>query len=174
MRAATQELFVPVTSDARLHPSFREVARSRGHAPSRAMMQRAFSRMGDRDGNFVQQFQTDGFDARTWELYLHATFDALEFAIDLSHDAPDLLLEGRGLRWAVEATTANPSARGDRPVPDDPAERAEYLREELPIKLGSPLLSKLRKRYWEQPHIAGLPLVPLGAGRRLRAGENRR
>ena len=123
------------------------------------MMQRAFSRMGDRDGNFVQQFQTDGFDARTWELYLHATFDALEFAIDLSHDAPDLLLEGRGLRWAVEATTANPSARGERPVPDDPAERAEYLREELPIKLGSPLLSKLRKRYWEQPHLAGLPLV---------------
>jgi hypothetical protein len=129
-----QDLFVPVVPGDRLHPSFRGIAESAGYAPSRAMMQRAFARMGDRDGNFVQQFQTDGFDARTWELYLHATFDALEFAIDLTHDAPDLLLEGRGLRWAVEATTANPSASGARPVPEDPVKRAEYLREELPIR----------------------------------------
>ena len=26
----------------------------------------------DKDGNFVKDFQTAGFDARIWELYLHA------------------------------------------------------------------------------------------------------
>lgn len=157
--SAVANLFAPVFPDDQLHPSFRQVARLAGYAPSRAMMQEVFSRMGDRDGNFVQQFQTDGFDARTWELYLYATFDSLGYTIDVSHAQPDLLLEGRGLRWAVEATTANPSADGAQTAPESPAERAEYLREELPIKLGSPLLSKLRKRYWERPHVAGLPLV---------------
>ena len=28
----------------------------------------------DVDGNFVQQFQSTGFDARLWELYLYALF----------------------------------------------------------------------------------------------------
>jgi hypothetical protein len=154
-----QDLFVPIVSAGRLHPSFRQVASQAGYAPSRAMMQKVFSRWGQRDPNFVQQFQTDGFDARTWELYLLASFDSLGYTIDISHEQPDLLLTGRGVRWALEATTANPPAGGSQPVPEDPDARAEYLREELPIRLGSPLLSKLGKRYWERPHVAGLPLV---------------
>jgi hypothetical protein len=153
------DLFSPVVPDDRLHRSFRSLVTSAGYAPSRAMMQQVFARMGDRDGNFVQQFQTEGFDARTWELYLYAVFEALDFAIDMSHDAPDFLLDGRSVAWAVEATTANPPASGAQPVPEEPEARAAYLREELPIRLGSPLLSKLNRAYWEQPHVAGRPFV---------------
>jgi hypothetical protein len=151
--------FTPVVAEHELRPSFRRVADSAGYAPSRAMMQRVFARKGDHDGNFVQQFQTEGFDARTWELYLYATFEALGFEIDMTYDAPDFLLDGRGVAWAVEATTANPRANGAQAVPEDPEGRAEYLREELPIRLGSPLLSKLRRAYWELPHVAGRALV---------------
>jgi hypothetical protein len=77
--------------------------------------------MGDRDGNFVQQFQSDGFDARTWELYLFAVFHSLSFAIDQGHPQPDFLLEGRGVQWAVEATTANraPDAPATAPESDE-------------------------------------------------------
>ena len=153
------DLFTPVVPEARLNPGFRNLTASRGYAPTRAMMQQTMDRMGDRDGNFVQQFQTEGFDARTWELYLYATFAALEFDVDMSHPAPDFLLTGRGAEWAVEATTANPSAGGLEQAPDDPEARAAYVREELPIRLGSPLLSKLRREYWALPEVAGRPFV---------------
>ena len=38
-------------------------------------------------------------------------------------------------------------------------ELVRYLREELPIRFGSPLFSKLKKRYWELNHCKELPLV---------------
>jgi hypothetical protein len=72
------DLFNTDESSRRLHPSFVAV-RDERWAPARALMQQVFDRMGDRDRNFVQQFQTDGFDARVWELYLYATFEALGF-----------------------------------------------------------------------------------------------
>lgn len=153
------DLFTPVVPEARLNPGFRNVTASRGYAPSRALMQQTMDRMGDRDGNFVQQFQTEGFDARTWELYLYATFAALGFDVDMSYAAPDFLLTGRDTEWAVEATTVNPSAGGLGQAPDDPEARAVYVREELPIRLGSPLLSKLRREYWDLPQVAGRPFV---------------
>lgn len=153
------DLFSPVVPDEALHPSFRKLVAFAGYAPSRAVMQQVFARMGDRDGDFVQQFQTQGFDARTWELYLYATFEALGFEIDMRHEAPDFLVDGRGVAWAVEATTANPPASGGEAMPEDPEARATYLREELPIRLGNPLLSKLRRAYWELPHVAERPFV---------------
>ena len=56
----------------------------------------------------------------------------------MSRDALDFLLGGRGTDWAVEATTANPSAGSVEEAPEDPDARAAYVREELPIRLGSP------------------------------------
>lgn len=153
------DLFTPVVPERRLNPGFRNLAAWHGYAPSRAMMQLTIDRMGDRDGNFVQQFQTDGFDARTWELYLYAAFTALGFDVNMSHHAPDFLLATRDSVWAVEATTANPSATGIEQAPDDLAARTAYVRDELPIRLGSPLLSKLRRAYWALPHVAGQPFV---------------
>ena len=35
----------------------------------------------------------------------------------------------------------------------------EYFSQYVPIKYGSALYSKLKKRYWELPHVAGQPLV---------------
>lgn len=33
-------------------------------------MDAGFERMGDRDGNSCEQFQSTGFDTQVWELYL--------------------------------------------------------------------------------------------------------
>lgn len=64
--------------------------------------------MADPDGNLVEQFQTRGFDARTFEIYLHALFTEAGHVIDRSHDRPDFMITRDGLTVAVEAVTANP------------------------------------------------------------------
>lgn len=60
-----------------------------------------------------------------------------------------------GLR--IDELVGRPTYVG--PAPDDQEARATYLREELPLRLGSPLLSKLRRAYWELPHVTGRPFV---------------
>jgi hypothetical protein len=34
-----------------------------------------------------------------------------------------------------------------------------YIKNYMPIKFGSPLYTKLKKKYWEQPHVKGAPFV---------------
>ena len=154
-----QDLFELEVPRERLHPSFRLVLDSPGYEPSRVMMQRVYDRMGDRDGNFRQQLQTEGFDARVWELYLYAALSDAGYDIDASHAVPDFILSRESLRWALEATTANPRPGDPRHLPQDPEELLAYLADELPIRLGSPLYSKLTKDYPSLPRIAGLPFV---------------
>lgn len=154
-----KRLFDLVVPEARLSTSFKTVLRSPGHAPSRAMMERVFCQVGDRDGNFREQFQTVGFDARTWELYLYAALSNAGYTVDLAHEIPDFLLTGHERRWAVEATTANPGPASPQRAPEDPRDRQRYLDHELPIQLGGPLFSKLGRRYWELPQTRGLPFV---------------
>ena len=48
----------------------------------------------DVDRNFIQQFQSDGFDARIWELYLYALLNELGYGLDRAHAAPDFHCQG--------------------------------------------------------------------------------
>jgi hypothetical protein len=154
------DLFAPVVPADRLSMKFRELASSRGFAPARATFREVFQRMGPRDPNFIEQFQTGGFDARISELYLFAAFEAAGYDIEFVCDAPDFLLRGHGYEWAVEATTANPSGgEPPPPLPEDAAGLQQYIDGELVVRLGSALFSKLQKRYWERPHVAGKPFV---------------
>jgi hypothetical protein len=68
-----------------------------GYEPSRVMMQHVFEPMGDRGGNFRQQLQTEGFDARVWELYLYAAFSEAGYTIDTEQAVPDF--SSRGMTW---------------------------------------------------------------------------
>lgn len=161
------DLFVKQRPDAELHPQFLTTRDDPMMAPARAVLQEVASTMEDPDGNFVEQFQTHGFDARTFEIYLQALFREAGHAIDRSHDRPDFLISRDGLTVAVEAVTANPPPKKDyqpyQLVPTNPPRTREeafrYLKHEVAIKFGSPLFSKLRKRYWELPHVTGRPLV---------------
>ena len=123
--------------------------------------------MEDPDGNFVQQFQTHGFNARVFELYLNALFGQEDHVIDRSHDRPDFLLTKDDLTIAVEAVTANAApSREFQPYDQTPSDMPRtledifrYLMHEVAIRVGSPLFSKLKKRYWDLPHVRGRPLV---------------
>jgi len=134
------------------------------HAPARAMMRAIYADFDDPDGNFLEQFQTTGFDARTFELYLFALFREQRWTTDRSHQRPDFLLRKSDVELFVEATTANQRGPGIKPYnlhPPErtPAELQAYLSNEVPIRLGSPLFSKLKEKYWELPHVASHPLI---------------
>jgi hypothetical protein len=112
---------------------------------------------------FIEQFQTTGFDARLWELYLFSTLTELGFVMDRTEHAPDFVGNSLLGTLAIEAVTANPT-RDDAgaivpPPPLDTQEEVqEFLTNYMPIKFGSALYSKLVKEYWKA-HVRGNPLV---------------
>jgi len=161
------DLFQRLAADETLHPQYLKTRDDAVMEPARAVLREVAATMSDPDGNFVQQFQTHGFDARTFELYLQALFTEAGHSIDRSHDRPDFLISRDGMTVAVEAVTANPPPRKDyQPYEQFPAnppktqeEAMRYLKHEVAIKFGSPLYTKLKKKYWTLPHVAGKPLV---------------
>lgn len=62
----------------------------------------------DFDGHFVREFQTSGFSARMWELYLWAALRSLHFDIDYGLALlPDFALDKDDQPLVVEATTVS-------------------------------------------------------------------
>lgn len=128
------------------------------------MMEEIYGDFEDVDGNFLEQFQTTGFDNRCFELYAHAVVSREGFTVDRSRSAPDFLVERGGVAAAIEVTTVNPSTGGalaDTPKVEEMTydQRYAYEQNELAIRFGSPLFSKLQRRYWELDHCKSKPLV---------------
>lgn len=123
------------------------------------MLERAFDTIIDADGNFVEQFQTTGFDSRVWELYLSQYFASAGFDVERL-ERPDFLVEREELEIAVEATTSNPT-QAQAVEPDFETEDGLrwLIEQSLPVKYGSALYSKLRARYWEEERVQGKPLM---------------
>jgi hypothetical protein len=128
------------------------------------MVNEIYDGFADLDGNFVEQFQTR-FDARTFELYLYAYLSRSGYHLLRDHPNPDFIVEDLGVMCAIEATTANPREAGQpgvlavspRELTDE--ELRQKLDHELPIRFGSPLFTKVQKRYWKLDHCRGLPFV---------------
>jgi hypothetical protein len=159
------DLFNNESTKNKLHPQFVALRDSPMCEPARAILREIQSRFTDPDGNFVEQFQTSGFDSRTFELFLFAMFEESGHSIDRSHDRPDFIISKGGVSAAVEAVTTNPKPSKEYqpydalPLARSKEELKSYVQNDLAIRMGSPLFSKLQKRYWELPHVAGKPLV---------------
>ncbi len=158
------DFFSLVVPANRLNPTFVNVRELEQYSAAREIIEPMMRWYEDVDGNFVEQFQTTGFDSRLWELYLFAAFSEMGFAIDRIHAVPDFTCVNPLTTFCVEATTVNPTrdATGQI-VPEPPMETPEqvdaYLRDYMPIKFGSALTSKLAKKYWERPQVSGKPLI---------------
>src|SRR6266568_1950907 len=109
--------FTIVVSKNKLNVHFKNVAESPGYAPARAVIRETFQTFDDSDGNFIEQFQTTGFDARIWELYLHAVLTSLGFSLSRKERRPDFMASKPGAIVAIEAVTANPTQGARRPSP---------------------------------------------------------
>ena len=159
------DLFESVRAETELHPGFRNIRDHPLWAPARAVLREVFAEFPDPDGNFVEQFQTSGFNARIFEIYLFALFREANFFIDHTQQRPDFILVKDCSQVAVEAVTANPPPTDAiqpyvaQPKERTPDEMRDYVQNEVPIRLGSPLFSKLQKHYWTLTHVQGRPFV---------------
>src|SRR5208337_3856216 len=104
-----RDLFVPLVPEDRLHAGFDDLRTGNYAEPARLMMNQVYRDFPDPDGNFAEQLQTAGFDARTFELYLFAYLSASRFVIHRNHPNPDFIVMRSGVTCAIEATTANPT-----------------------------------------------------------------
>jgi len=165
MAEARKTLFEPIVPQEKLHLLFEGLRTSPGGEPARWMLDDVYQSFEDPVGNFLEQFQTAGFNARYFELYLFAYFSRSGFIVERAKPNPDFLVSRGNVRVAVEATTVNPPTSGvlakmGKKISDlTGAELSDYERHELPIRFGSPLSSKLEKRYWELEHCKDLPFV---------------
>ncbi len=126
-------------------------------------MQQTFEQWDSADPQFVRDFQTAGFDARVFELYLAATLRSLGWSVGGKGGRPDFRCRGSGLEFYVEAGTANSPGN-----PKPPASKEEYIArfvastdhwDEVAVRFGAVLRSKAKKRYQELPHVVGKPIV---------------
>jgi hypothetical protein len=150
------DFFTPIVLAGKLHPNFKVLASGDEFSAARDIISSMMRWHEGIDGNFVEQFQTSGFDARIWELYLFATLTEARLEVSHPKPAPDFLARGLNGEFAVEATTINPSTG----VGAKPNEKGlEYRLHYLPIRYAGPLTTKLHKEYWKRPAVTGKPLV---------------
>jgi hypothetical protein len=160
---APVDFFTHLHDIKRLHPSFVQLSTNEGYSPACQIIEQMMRWYEDADGNFVEQFQTTGFDQRIWELCLFAMLIEADYYIDRQYNVPDFCCSGLLGKLFIEAVTVGPTLRDGIAVPtppvDTPEEIDRYLKEYMPIKFGSPLYTKLKKKYWEQPQVTGAPFV---------------
>ena len=162
-RGPRGKLFEAAVDEGQQHPSFREMVVGDARVGARALMQQTFEQWDSPDRQFVRDFQTEGFDARVFELYLAATLDSLGWTVGAETDRPDFHCRGKGLEFYIEAGTAHSPGN-----PNPPTSPNEYQVEfqsatdnfdEVAVRFGSLLRSKAMKAYQELPHVAGKPIV---------------
>lgn len=162
-KGAPVDFFTPLHDEDRLNPAFVQLTTNEAYSPAREIIRPMMRWYEDADGNFVEQFQTTGFDQRIWELYLFATLIEAKYSLSREHATPDFCCSSALGELYIEAVTVGPTVRDGEIVPPPPTSTPEglklYLEEYMPIKFGSALFSKLKKAYWTQPHVVGKPLI---------------
>ena len=156
------EIFIPVVSDDKLHPIFKILLNEPRFEAARNIIREIVYSYTDPDGNYIKDFQTTGFNARLWELYLYMYLYDAGFHLIHDHAAPDFHCSYYGDELFIEATTVNPSQepqRPDLPPPETNQEAITLCADYMPIKFGSSLYSKLNKKYWEKEYVKGKPLI---------------
>lgn len=158
------DFFTPVVAVEKLNPDFATIRSLEGYSPAVELMKPMMRWYEDADGNFIEQFQTTGFDTRLWELYMFAALVEAGFVFDKQFAMPDFCARNALGELCIEATTVNPS-RGPSgelipPPPQESKEEMEaFRRQYMPIRYAGPLTAKLAKKYWEKEHVKGKPLI---------------
>ncbi len=161
-RKIPNEIFIPTVSKETLHPIFKLLLTEPRFEAAKNLIREIVYSYTDPDGNYIKDFQTTGFNARLWELYLYIYLYTAGFHLIRDCSVPDFHVSYYGEELFIEATTVNPSQSLQRPDASPPKTHKDTLvlcEDYMPIKFGSPLFSKLNKNYWEQEHVKGKPLI---------------
>lgn len=159
-----KDLFKITAATEKLNTHFVHMRTAPAAEPARIMANEIFEDFPNPDSNFIEQFQTTGYDSRIFELYLYAYFSHSGYAVRRDFDKPDFIINKGGITVALEATTINPSQLEERRETRkfeelNEEELQEKFNNEVPIRFGGPLFSKLNKRYWELSHCQDIPFV---------------
>lgn len=157
-----KEILKPVVEEDKLHPYFKVLVNEERFEAARNLIKEVVYSYVDPDGHYIKEFQTQGFDARIWELFLYVYLYDTGFEFIHGQAAPDYHVSFFGNECCIEAVTVNASQNPDRPDAEQPKTSEEILKlvdNYLPIKFGSSLYSKLQKKYWEKEHVKGKPLI---------------
>jgi len=156
------DLFSISLPEQRLHPLFKMLADAR-HLPERHVIESWAEGFSDRDGKFVNEFQTT-FESSFWELYIHACLKEFGASINFSHYAPDFVVE-QPEAFCVEATIAAPAAGGQSAfgydaaaVPND----FNAFNAQAAIRIANSISTKLKKyrsSYSNLSHAKDRPFV---------------
>jgi len=156
------DLFALQVSEATLHPVFKLVLEPR-YEPERRELQRWAQGFADRDAKFVRELQTT-FESSFWELYLNAALAEWGLPVDLSHHAPDFVVNGPQ-QFVMEATVANPAKNGKPAygygVEDIPSDFTDFNLQST-IRLCNSFSSKVkryREYYGAMQHVVDKPYV---------------
>jgi hypothetical protein len=160
------DIFSNITPAERQNKEYITLTTCSGFSPAKNLIEEISQEFTDKDGNFVEQFQSTGFYQRLWELFLSQLIKELDLTdISVKH-APDFHLQKNGVDFFLEATSSNPADKDEFTV--DYIEKAfkekdlkiqNDLIDYYTIKIGSALKSKLDNKYWELSWVAGKPLV---------------
>jgi len=139
------DLFSPIVPVEKQHPCFSILNRESTFLSAKTIINHMMPHFIDIDGNFVEQFQSTGFDSRLWELYLNSYLVEEQLFIDREHKSPDFIVRKYGKTVAIEAVIVG--RKEDNP----PKYLMEYKKQKtpinvqeenenaMPIKFGSPL-----------------------------------
>ncbi|QWC88807.1 glycosaminoglycan attachment site [Cupriavidus metallidurans] len=158
------DLFTPVLPQSKLCESFKRIA-AQATAADRALLAKWLDGFLDRDGKFVQEFQST-FNSGFWELYLHAALTELGMSMDYRFNRPDFVVTSP-IDFCIEAVTAQPAGmdRLDPGTLDDIAASMEDINElnrKAMVRLSNAFHSKHRKlksEYFSLSHVEGKPFV---------------
>jgi hypothetical protein len=156
-------LFNPVVPPERFHPNFAKCLEKR-NPYDEAVLSKWAEGFIDRDGKFVEEFQTT-FNSCFWELYLHAILKEAGCKIDFKHNAPDFVVTDP-VPFILEATVAL-NAKDSLPewTPLDLKLRPKNLNEFNRVAMIRLLNSisekskKYEKSYRHLSHVQGKPFV---------------
>ncbi len=95
-------LFNDIIPTNKQSQSYKFIRDDIGHQSARRILNEIFNSFKPIDKNFIQEFQSNGFDSRIWELYLAAVFQEQEFIIERLYDRPDFELVKKGRKIYVD------------------------------------------------------------------------
>lgn len=160
-----ENIFTLLKDEKELHEQFVLLNNCELFDPAKNLISQIASEMSDEDGNFVEQFQTQGFEARLWELFLNNFFLENDFEV-VPMERPDFKIKKNDIEIFVEASTSNPTD-GDKyskefiqeSIDKKDIDMQNELVDYYVIKLGSVLYSKVNKKYWEIEDVKDKPLI---------------
>jgi hypothetical protein len=162
-----KNIFQNIVEEEKLNRKFKSLKSQREFNPAKLLIESIAEEMNDKDKTFIRDFQTTGFDARIWEMFLFKFIQENNFKIIEKHNRPDFEVIKNGINFFIEATSSS-DIKLEKFTSEYIAEAIEKndlnaqddIIDNYVIRLGSILYSKLnKKKYWELDWVKCKPLV---------------